>query len=536
MNTVKKVISKIIQWPYFPLVIIEVVLFFLYFNTLAPGYTWSHEGWDAGDLLASIKVMGLAHPPGTPLYLMVGKLFSYLPIGNFAYRLNFMSLFWALCGLLFLYRSVYVLTRNRTAAALATFITGTAKILWEQAVITEVNTFTFFFGMVLISTLLNLLTCITKDLPISKAGWKKITLLFFILGLSLTNHLLPLLLVPGIVFSLILKRGRLMRVTSNSIKRVLVITAAFIIGLTPYLYVPLRALANPILNWGDPSSFSRLISYASASQYHEQFTEVSAYFLDGFVRYAELLIKSIGLIPAMVAIFGLFALWKKRAFPELIFITCSMGAYILFIFHYVEAMTNSYSLILIGLTALLLAVGYDYLVKHIQYRSAGLTLGLLFAGYAMAHTYALYPTIDLSHDYGPDIYTHEALKDIEQDAIVLASSDHLIFALYYSRYILYPERNDIKLMVSGIYYDKLTFGQSKDAFPDLVFPESEFGKTDAIADEGLLRFVDANSHTHAIYTTLDYPPPALGSYDEKIFRDRLLEQKGVLYHFADIKN
>src|SRR5262245_53907501 len=64
----------------------------VYFYTLAP----SVMGGDAGELVASVWRLNVAHPPGYPLYHLLGRLFCALPFGSVAWRMN---LFSAACGL-----------------------------------------------------------------------------------------------------------------------------------------------------------------------------------------------------------------------------------------------------------------------------------------------------------------------------------------------------------------------------------------------------------------------------------------------------
>src|SRR3990172_1746314 len=59
----------------------------LYVRTAAP----SVLGADSGEFQFVPPVLGIAHPPGYALYTLLGKLFSLLPLGEIAYRVNLMS-------------------------------------------------------------------------------------------------------------------------------------------------------------------------------------------------------------------------------------------------------------------------------------------------------------------------------------------------------------------------------------------------------------------------------------------------------------
>ncbi|TAN57710.1 DUF2723 domain-containing protein, partial [Patescibacteria group bacterium] len=69
-------------------VIVFCVSFTVYLMTLAP--TIYIE--DAAEFAAAVPILGITHPSGFPLYMLLGKLFTILvPIGNMAFRVNLFS-------------------------------------------------------------------------------------------------------------------------------------------------------------------------------------------------------------------------------------------------------------------------------------------------------------------------------------------------------------------------------------------------------------------------------------------------------------
>src|SRR3989338_3480724 len=75
------------------------VTFAIYIRTLCPTV---YVG-DSGQLIAAAYTLGIPHPPGYPIYCLVGKLFNYIPVGSIAYRMNLMSAFFASATVAVLY-------------------------------------------------------------------------------------------------------------------------------------------------------------------------------------------------------------------------------------------------------------------------------------------------------------------------------------------------------------------------------------------------------------------------------------------------
>ena len=64
-----------------PLAILALSLSMVYWRTLAPGLTWANDGADGGDLITAAATGGVPHPGGYPLYILLARLFQFLPAG-----------------------------------------------------------------------------------------------------------------------------------------------------------------------------------------------------------------------------------------------------------------------------------------------------------------------------------------------------------------------------------------------------------------------------------------------------------------------
>ena len=70
---------------------VSIIAFLVYLATLAPGLTNANFGTDGGDLIAAARTLGVPHPSGYPTYTLLAWLFTQLPIGVIAYRVNLLS-------------------------------------------------------------------------------------------------------------------------------------------------------------------------------------------------------------------------------------------------------------------------------------------------------------------------------------------------------------------------------------------------------------------------------------------------------------
>jgi hypothetical protein len=97
---------------HFYALFVVLVTLWVYVKTLAPTVSF----FDSGELIAAAYTLGVAHPPGYPLYVLLGWFFSKLPIGEGAYRINLMSAFFAACAALMVYYITYTILRNPQSA------------------------------------------------------------------------------------------------------------------------------------------------------------------------------------------------------------------------------------------------------------------------------------------------------------------------------------------------------------------------------------------------------------------------------------
>lgn len=245
-----------------------VVVLIVYLITLAPSTSF----WDCGEFIACSYILGIPHPPGTPLQILIGRIFTLLPISReIAYRMNFYSALSGALAALFLYLVfVKVIERCRKPKVWwerliqHTFGAGTALLAsflftcWDNSVEAEVystSAFIMFFCV--------WITLIWQENIGKRANKNLLLLLIYITSLSIGIHLLPLLVLPGLfVFILLVKPRELLD------SKFFVITLVLIfITITTYLYLMLRSRLGPGINEVAPTTFERLWDVFSRKQY-----------------------------------------------------------------------------------------------------------------------------------------------------------------------------------------------------------------------------------------------------------------------------
>ncbi len=193
-------INNITGWVIFALSLIVYVL------TIEPTLSL----WDCGEFLVSAYKLEINHSPGAPLFMLLGRIFSMLSLGNpakAAFTINLVSAVSSAATILFLYWTIFWLISKIEqsqgkpfplflkfgAAAIGAFSFAFTDSFWFSAVEAEVYALSSMFSAAI-------LWAATRwereaDLP-NSSRW--IVLMFFLTGLSIGVHLLNLLVIPSV--------------------------------------------------------------------------------------------------------------------------------------------------------------------------------------------------------------------------------------------------------------------------------------------------------------------------------------------------
>jgi len=299
----------------------------LYLGTLAPTVTFA----DAGELAAAVHALDVAHPPGFPLYLLLGKLFTVLlPWGRVVQRLNAFSAVCAAAAVGLLGAALTVAldllpgparqgrrpaapARERPArpwtilAALAgAGLLATSRTFWEQATLTEV----YALNMALAAALWLLLALYlrARDRGEQPRAGRLLAGAAFLSGLGLGGHLTLLFTAGAVVLAVWMEEGR----AFWRPRRLLLWAGCFLLGLGIYLYLPLRAAAAPPLNWGGVTTLARFWRHVSGRQYQVNFSPGPSTWAAQVGFFLPRLWGEFTPLPLALLPLGLYRLWRQR--------------------------------------------------------------------------------------------------------------------------------------------------------------------------------------------------------------------------------
>jgi hypothetical protein len=303
--------------PYLMAALVALGALVLYVLTLAP----TTQFWDTSEYIAAAYVLGIPHPPGNPLFTLVAHVWGLLPLAaGYAMRINLLAATtsaiaaacWFLIGERWMRGWVPAKWPRRLAALAGTIVAATAFTVWNQSVVNEK-----VYTLSLLSIALVLWLIVRwDDQPAGEAHDHHLLLIVYLLALTATNHMMGVLVGPVVVILLFppLKASRpadeaarrvewsqwfvfcsvyamivatglentaplvaaavlFLLALANAVFRArnwdfaLAVLAVAIVGVSVYLFLPLRAAHFPAINEGEPTTRQALWDVLTRQQY-----------------------------------------------------------------------------------------------------------------------------------------------------------------------------------------------------------------------------------------------------------------------------
>lgn len=441
---------------------LALAVFGVYLLTMPPVFKTN----DSPETTASAYTLGIAHPPGYPLYTMAGKVYTLFVPGNPGFRMNLFSAFLGLCALcvtFLLFCRISVKTtgvKNEMLCAAASLITAFTLLFWNQA--GEAKGGIYIFNLLLLGTLL-----LVSFRLFDSFEAKALYLGAYVFGISLSNHWPSAVIVaPAFVYPLIAVRKEL------NVKRLAVSTLFFILGLTPYFYLYVRCRwGEPSFNLGNPDTLKGLFWVIMREGYAYPVApgaEVLKYQLAEFFRFSLENLTFMLLLAAAGAYF-----MAKKAGRYLATLGVVFGIVFIMVVVYNRTKIEVISLMDIFLLpaqyAVLLVAGAglfyaNSLLKQESHKK--IVIAAAFAS-ALALCAVNYGKNDFSKDYLSYDFGNNILNTIGINEAYIGDGDYNLMPLYYTTFVQ-KRRTDIDFVSAtflifdwGIWDFEKRFGKTR---------------------------------------------------------------------------
>ncbi|MBN1583220.1 MAG: DUF2723 domain-containing protein, partial [Anaerolineae bacterium] len=402
----------------------------LYANTLAPSIVIG----DSAEFQTEAWRLGVAHPTGYPLYLLLGRIFAFVfALGDAALRLNLFSAVCALATLWLFFDLVNRLTHHPFVAVTGTWLAAVGPAFWSQAIIAEVYALHALLVLATLNTLLRWQQ--TRD-----ERW--IVLTGLAIGLGLAHHRTIVLLLPAAGLYIWLS-GKPYPMRHTLLKA----AVALILPVLLYAYVPLRwpVVYHRWPRWSELVDFLLARGYSYALQF-SLLRDAARWRAVGELALHQLTWAGLGLVGA-----GVLAMARKFR-RELVLLGLTLITFLVFGTSY-QVPDVAVFFIPAWLTlALLAAMGVDALADLIAQSIKAIKPGtdipwsvtittLLPIGIAIALITGNLPTLDRGDDLAARAIAEQALAHPPQKNALIVCDFERLSALRYTFGVQAPDLN-----------------------------------------------------------------------------------------------
>ncbi len=394
---------------------------------------------DSGEMACAAWTLGVAHQPGYPLYIISAKLFSLVPLGNPAWRLNLYSALAGIAGVLVFWR-LAAASFSPLAAFFAALLLGFNFTLRTVSSVPEMYSLNFLFAALLLASA-------------SQRGARAVMLSAFLLGLGMANRMDLVLSAPALFVLLwpSLKEGGWAGLLKSA--------GFFFLGFSVYPYLPFRSSGWPLFDWSHPADLKTFLAVITRKSYGSTLDLISLnyspgeLFLPGLKYYARHLGENFSFALAFSAA-GIWAEWKRDRRRLLAFSALFVFSGPVFIFManmppnpHALAIVEPYYLLPDLAAAFWAAAGFFYLAGLRPRALPGLVLAAAAASALVFHNGAhgsarrwLFAAEDFASD---------ALRGAPPGSALVAKKDVQLFSLWYLQAVR-GLRPDLELVAQGL--------------------------------------------------------------------------------------
>jgi len=493
--------------------IVFLVALVLYGWTLAPTVTLT----DSGELIVVARGLGIAHPPGVPLWIILAHLASLLPFGNVAQRINFSSaLFAALaCAMLTLAVAELLVTASYLSAPKrrkkgsqqskkieqsgdahlilaapaigAGLLMAFSRTLWSYATITEVYALNTLLILVILFLMLRWRRRIVEDRmhiwAASKVGQvaspitRHDTFLYaaaLMFGLALGVHHVTVALTLPAIAVIVFRTQRLGFFTSRRLVYAALISISALVAV--YAYLPLAASHSPVINWGHPRSLHEIWWHITGRQYQVYFSFKPEIIGAQFTEFCGMALREFGFawlpVSLVLALAGFVDAFKRDRTTFWFLLTVMIADLAYAVSYEIAEDKDAYYLPTFISIAIAAALGIRWMIQWAvskrapvgKFSVAATTVVLVICATTIA---ANWPFNNRRQYFIAHDYIENLLSTIAPNGLLLTQDWQVVSPMLYAQEIerLRPDVKvvDINLLRRSWYFDYL-----KHAYPGLI--------------------------------------------------------------------
>lgn len=474
---------------------LSLIVFAIYLITMAPGVIQI----DSGELAAAACTLGIAHPTGYPTFTLIGYLFTKVLF--FFPKITALNIFAAVSttiGFFFLAKvNIFLFSFEnisihpsketkqkkklihqaktdeklvRISAIISALIIAFSKTFWLQS--TSVEVYSFHLALITPTIYFFIKAVHSEDEKVKQIGFNifknKYWILFpLFLGLSFTNHLTSILVLPAFAILYFQKFG----FKPISIKRIFLLLIPFLAAMMFYLYLPITASTNPEINWGNPIDFELFKRHVMGWQYQSwvfSSTESASKQLKYFIENFPIELAYLGVVFFVI---GIFTLLKRNrrvfTFAVVLFITC-----VLYSINYDINDIDSYFLLAYLVSGIFITSSLIFLSEWFSKNIKSFNPVLLF----------LIPVVVLVINFNKadqrknvqfQQYAENILQSVEPNAIIISYLwDFYVSPSYYLQHVE-NFRKDVAVIDKELVRRTWYFNQIKRNYPE-IYQNSEY--------------------------------------------------------------
>lgn len=264
MKTLPNDERTVVRPPYLWALLVATGVLALYLVTLAP----TTQFWDAPEYITAAHALGIPHPPGSPLFVLLAHVWGFLPLArDYGARINIFAAvtsalaagFWFLIGDSWLRTVIREPLPRRLTAFAGSLVGATAFSVWNQSVVNEK-----VYTVSLLSVALILWIALRwAETPAADRTDRPLLVVGYLLVLTSANHLMGVLVAPAVLVLVLSTEPRVL----IRPRFLAALTGVTLVAATAYLFMPIRAHLDPYLNEGNPTTWPALRDVLTRAQF-----------------------------------------------------------------------------------------------------------------------------------------------------------------------------------------------------------------------------------------------------------------------------